>query len=208
MKRKMKTDTEDLAGIKKLVNEILKEQQKIDRYEGDVVASHIRIGSHLTQLRLLAKNNWAKQLKTIGISPRVASRYLKIAQHWPSEIGLSESDLLPRLPPDLLKIEWLCRVPQAQIGDLLDKLDCKKANRPQVIAAVRAALGEDPPPKDEQDVMKFVRRFIDRLVKTVDRLPETFPELEQQDRARELLAAGLHEVQDALQSRPVPAKDL
>jgi molecular chaperone GrpE (heat shock protein) len=200
MKQKALTNTEDSAGIKKLVNEIRKEQQKIDRYEGDVVASHIRLGNHLADLRALAKKTWAKQLKAIGMNPRVASRYLKIAQGWPTEIGLIESDLLPRLPPDLLKLEWLCRVPQAELGNLLDATDCKKATRSQVIAAVREALGEDPPVKKEQDVEKFVERCIHRLVNAVDRLSETFPQADQQTQARDLLATGLRQVLDSLQT--------
>jgi hypothetical protein len=75
MKRKTKIETEDSDGIKKLVGEILEEQQKIDRYEGDVVASHIRLRNHLAGLRALTKRTWAKQLKAIGLGPRVASRY-------------------------------------------------------------------------------------------------------------------------------------
>ena len=80
MKEKTKTNAEDLASIKKLVNEIFKEQQKIDRCEGDIVAAHIRLARHLAELRIMAKKNWGTQLKTIELSPRVASRYLKIAQ--------------------------------------------------------------------------------------------------------------------------------
>lgn len=87
-----------------------------------------------------------------------------------------------------------------QLGDLLDKLDCKKATRPQVIAAVLEALGEDPPANDEQGVEEYVRRFIDRLVRAVEGLSEKFPEPEQQHHARQLLAAGLQRVQDALKA--------
>ena len=199
MKKTIKAETSDSAGIKKLVNEIAKEQQKIDRCEGDLVASHIRIARHLADLRHLAKKDWAKQLKAIGMHPRVASRYLKISQHWDDEIGLRESDLFVRLPPDLLKLEWLCRVPPVQLGDLLDDLDCKKATRPQVIAAVREALGEDPPAKAEDDVEKFVQRFIGRLAKTINQLNESFPEAEQQKQARDLLATGLQQVLDSIQ---------
>jgi hypothetical protein len=200
MKASTKKKAEDSTSINTLVNEIVKEQQKIVRLEGDVVASHIRIGNRLAELRPLAKKTWGRQLKAIGISPRVASRYLKIAENWPAEIGLIESDLLPRLPSDLLKLEWLCRLPKAKLGSLLGKVDCKRSTRPQVIAAVREALGEEPPAKDEHDVEKFVQRFIDRLMKTVDGLGETFPEAEQQDRVRELLGAGLVRVQDALKA--------
>jgi len=204
MKARTKRNAQDSASINMLVDEIVKEQRKIDRLEGDVVASHIRIGHRLAELRPLAKKTWGKQLKAVGISPRVASRYLKIAEHWPAEIGLTESDLLPRLPTDLLKLEWLCRVPQAELADLLGKLDCKKATRPQVVAAVREVLGEDPPAKDEHDVEGFVGRFIARVMRTVDGLHEKFPDTEQQDRARKLLAAGLGRIQDALKAgRPV-----
>jgi hypothetical protein len=196
--KKTKKNAEDSASITKLLDKIVKEQQKIDRHEGDIVASHIRLGHHLAELRALAKKTWAKQLKSIVISPRVASRYLKIAQHWPDQIGLNESDLLPRLPTDLLKLEWLCRVPRAQLPDLLTKLDCKKATRSQVIAAVREALGEAPPNEGEPDVEEFIERLIQKVMDVVARLEDKFHVREQQDRARELLVAGLRQVQDAL----------
>lgn len=196
-----KTDRvdKDVDGIRKLVQAIVKEQQKIDRHEGDVVACHIRIGARLAALRSLAKKTWGKQLKTLEISPRVASRYLKIARNWTDEIGLTESDLMTRLPTDLLKLEWLCRVPVSEMAGLLDTLNCKKATRSQVIAAVREILGEDPPTATD-DVETFVQRLIHRLTGTVERLGDKFPEPEQQKRACELLAVGLLQVQDALQA--------
>jgi hypothetical protein len=195
-----KPTTENLTSITKLHEKIRMEQCKIDHSEGGIVASHIRLGHHLAALRTLAKKTWGSQLKAIGINPRVASRYLKIAQHWPNEIGLKESDCLTRLPVDLMKLEWLCRVPLDGLANLLGKLDCKKATRPQVIAAVREALGEDPPSKDESDVEQFVRRLVDRLTKAVDRMQEKFPEAEQQDRFRGLLAEELHKMQQTLTS--------
>ena len=204
MKEKPNGDTPDRPNTRKLVSEIRKELRKIDGYEGDIVTSHIRLGNHLAQLRQLANGDWTKQLSVIGMSPRVARRYLTIARHWPSETGLKESGLLSRLPTDLLKLEWLCRVPQDKLGPLLDELDCKRASRRQVVTAVRAVLDEAPPAKTERDVQKFVQRFIDRIMRTVDRLHETFPESEQQDHARELLVTRLQEVQEALKARIDP----
>jgi hypothetical protein len=204
MKEKTHANAEDSGDIKSLLDKIVREQEKIDRRERDVVASHIHIGHYLAELRSLAKRPWARQVKAIGISPRVASRYLKVAENWPDGIGLTESDLLPRLPTDLLKLEWLCRVPLDQLGGLLAELDCKKATRSRVTAAVREALGEEPPRRAVRDVETSVERFVDRLFKAVDRLQETFPEPEHRDRARELLAAGLHDVLQAL--KPVCEK--
>jgi hypothetical protein len=198
MKNTKKAESGDSTGIKKLVNEIVKERQKIDRCEGDVVAAYIRIARHLADMRQLAKKGWAKQIKAIGMHPRVADRYLKISQHWHDEIGLSESDLLPRLPPDLLKLEWLCRVPLDRLREMMKAFDCKKATRPQVIAAVREVLGEGPAAKAEPDVNKFVERSLNRLTKMIDRLNETFSKPEKQKQARDLLAAGLQGILDSL----------
>jgi hypothetical protein len=200
MTAKTKKKADDSAGISRLLDKIRTERQKIDGLEGDVVACHIRLGVRLTELRMLAKGTWGRQLKAIDINPRVASRYLKIARHWPNDIGLIESDLLPRLPTDLLKLEWLCRLPLPRLGELLNELDCKKAARSQVIAAVREALGENPPAEDEQDVEKFVQRLVQRFARSVEQLGEKFPDPGQQNRARELLAAGLMQVHDALQA--------
>jgi len=207
MKLKPKSDTPDRQNLQKLVGEIQKEQRKIDRFEGDIVASRIRLGNHLAQLRRLANGDWAKQLSVLEMSPRVASRYLKIAQHWPTEIGLKESDLLPRLPTDLLKLEWLCRVPQDRLGPLLDELDCKRANRRQVVAAVRDVLDEAPPARTERDAQQFVERFTNRIMRTVDKLHETFPDAEQQDQARELLVIRFREIQVALEAQIDPSRD-
>jgi len=205
MKTKSTPDKEDAVAIKKLVTEIAKEQQKLDRYEGDAIACQIRIAARLAKLREQAKRTWGKQLNDLGISPRVASRYLKIAQHWPDEIGLSESDLLRRLPPDLLKLEWLCRVPLAGLPTLLDKLDCKKAARSEVIVAVREALGEDSPaPQPEAE--EFVNRLVQRLKNSIAQLGEKFPNRHQQELARTLLATGLRDIQQALEVETPPTE--
>ena len=197
---KRKTIDEDSASINKVLNKILKEQEKIDQQEGNVIKCHIRLAHHLANLRDLAKKTWGNRLKDLGMNSRVASRYLKIAKYWPTEIGLNESDLLPRLPVDLLKLEWLCRVPLDRLPHLLDHLNCKKATRQQVIAAVREALGEAPPGEPESDVAEFVDRCIRRLMKTVKKLHETFVEPEEQTRGCELLETGLRQVQETLQS--------
>ena len=63
-----------------------------------------------------------------------------------------------------------------------------------------ASVGEDPPAKAEDDVEKFVQRFIGRLAKTINQLNESFPEAEQQKQARDLLATGLQQVLDSIQS--------
>ena len=203
MPSKADTNAKDSDDARKLVQENLKEQTRIDRHEDDVVACHIRLGSRLKKLRSLANGTWGRQLADLGMAPRVASRYLRIATHWPDATGLNESDLR-RLPADLLKLEWLCRVPTTQLGALLDDLDCRKETRSKVIAAVREALGEERPKRATPDVGKYVQRLFNRLTSTLENLDEKFPEQEQQNQARKLLVARLQQLQDSL-SRGLPS---
>ena len=196
--------TDATADIQQIVDAIRAEQQNIDRHEGGVVVCHIRLASRLAELRPLAKRTWGQQLKVLGMNPRVASRYLKIAKHWSPELGLHESDLPPRLPTDLLKLEWLCRVPLQQLREILNDLDCKRASRREVVAAVREALDEEPPPEEEVEV--FVQRFLDRLQGTIGRLEERFPEPDQLNRARQLIRSGLRKMQASLQTAESSAR--
>ena len=87
-----------------------------------------------------------------------------------------------------------------RLGELLNQLDCKKATRSEVIAAVRAMLGETAPAASEPSVTTFVDRCIRRLVKAVDRLQEKFPAADEQAQVRELLKIGLNQVLESLQS--------
>jgi hypothetical protein len=191
-------------GVGALLDQITQEQKKIDQHNGDVVASVIRIAQYLTELRPLVKKTWASQLATVGVSTRVASRYLKLGNSWLGQVGLSDPDLLRRLPDDLTKLEWLCRVPQPQLPRLLDELDCRKAPRPQVIAAVRKELGESKLVRaDAGDVEQLIKRRLDQLVHTIELASGKSPQPEAQARllkllALKLLAAGFDLVERAL----------
>jgi hypothetical protein len=55
----------------------------------------------------------------------------------------------------------------------------------------------------------FVQRLIDQLAKEIGRLSERFPDPDEQGRVRDLLAAGLREVQESLQeSRAIPNEEI
>ena len=190
--------------ITETLTAIATEKEKLAKSEGSVIVAIIQIGLQVLTLRSLASRNWAKWLQTpaINMSRRVASRYLKIAAGWSAEMGLLESHL-DRLPTDLLKLEWLCRVPIGQLPDLLDGLNCKQATRKQVIAAVREALDEPSPTTAPLDVDRAVGRFLERLAGKVARLLDRFLQTDQQDRARALLAAGFSYARQGLEAQPV-----
>jgi hypothetical protein len=201
MKNSKNVEVGDSANVTKLLNEIQKEQDKIARCEGDIVAAHVRLARRLHELRQLANGDWGKQLKKINMNPRVASRYLKIGKHWQDEISLKESDLLQCLPTDLLKLEWLCRPSIDQLSNLLNELDCKKATRSKVISAVREALGEEPLGQRDADVEQFAERCVQRLARSVIKLFEEFASDEQLENACKRLETGLARVQEELGKR-------
>lgn len=70
-------------------------------------------------------------------------------------------------------------------------------------ATVREVLGEDPL-TSRDEVETYVERLLHRMAGTVEKLGEKFPEPEQQNRARELLPAGLDQLRNSLQG-DIPA---
>jgi hypothetical protein len=201
--RKPKSDgTECSAEVVALLEKIVAEQKTVDGQEANAVAAVLRISLHLAELRPLAKKTWAQQLGAIGMCTRVASRYLKIAKSGLAAIGLRESDLTRRLPLDVMRLSWICRVPEPQLPGLLDKIDLKKASRDQVIDAVRKELGVDPPAKARDGHLDAkIQRALGRLVKAAQEISDQFPRPEDQSRARELLAAGLQQVLNVFEAK-------
>jgi len=127
--------------IQQLLAKIQETEQKIHKVEGQALELIIEQSRHLAKLRKKTRKNWLRDLKSINFSPRVASRYLTIAKHWgPNKTP--ESDLLASLPFDLLKLEWLCRLKQADLKKLCDETDLRQTDRGTVINEVKLLLGE------------------------------------------------------------------
>ena len=183
------SQTNDIA---RLLAEIRAEQRKIDRNEGNVIASKITIGTRLAALKAASGRTWGRQQTELGYNPRLASRLMKLAQGWGSEIGRIASDLLPKLPPDLNKLEWLCRLDAGQLRALLAGLDARKASRKEIVSKVRDALGEEPPPAvDTSTAMaKSIDRTFDRLGKTLERLHGEAADAGHAHEVRAAIAAG------------------
>jgi hypothetical protein len=178
---------ENASRVAQLVGEIAGLKKDLDRAEGNLVGSKIRLGMRLLQLRAEAKRTWAQQLKTLGFSPRVASRYLLLGESELAGIGPNGSDLLARLPAEMHKLEWLCRLTIDQLRELLDNLDCKDTERGQVIAAVKKALGQADEAPTAPDIVKATARIFKTLRAAIDQLRGATPSQEQ-ERLRALLA--------------------
>jgi hypothetical protein len=117
----------------------------IHKEQGKSLASVIRIGQHLAELRPLAQHgHWAEQCAALGMNTRMASRHMRISESPLKEIGLSESDLAVKIPTDLNKLEWLAKLPLQQVVTLAAELNLKLASRDKVEEVVRKLVKLDP----------------------------------------------------------------
>jgi hypothetical protein len=195
--------TSQQSEITKIRAEIRAEQQKIDRNEGNVIASWIAIGERLAALQAASGRTWGKQLEGLGYHPRVASRLQKLAKAWGGKIGRIASDLLPQLPADLNKIETLCRLDQEQLRDLLRNINCKKISRRDLVAEVRAALGEEPPTTKSggsDDTLKAIERLLARLAERLEDLKGEAAGAVLGEQLKESLKNGIARLQESIVS--------
>ena len=88
MKKTIKAETSDSAGIKKLVNEIAKEQQKIDRCEGDLVAAGT-FALHVTWRICVI---WRRRIGPNSSRPLVCIRGLQAGTSRSPSTGTMKSD--------------------------------------------------------------------------------------------------------------------
>src|SRR5579864_6805724 len=71
-----------MSQIEKLLEQIKENEEKLREAEGDTVVLIVEQARLMRSLRKKARRNWQKELKKINFSPRVASRYLTIAENW------------------------------------------------------------------------------------------------------------------------------
>jgi hypothetical protein len=129
------------VSVEELVRAIRAEQEKLAEQQSASVAGVVAIGRHLIALRELVQKGWARHLKSIGMNPRVASRYMAIARGSVGQVGHPVSDLAARLPYDVIRLEWLTKLPPDALARLAGEMDLRAATRAEVIKRVKEELG-------------------------------------------------------------------
>jgi hypothetical protein len=191
----------DETAVRGAIDQIKTELRNLARNEGNAVASHLRIGKALAELRAQTKSGWFAQLEELGINARVARRYISLGNSPLAASGLGESALLEQLPPDLMKLEWLGQPQLEQLRELLLTLDCKTAGRSQVNAAAKKMLGRVVAAPTAPNIEKAAAKIFERLYAEAGRLLDTAPP-QHLERARELLADGLRQALEELAGVP------
>jgi hypothetical protein len=172
--------------IADLVAGIRAAQARIDQDEADAIVEQVRIGRLLVDLQKLAGRQWTALVRELGYHARTASRYQKLgASWWADRIGTQGTDWCTGFPPDLQKLEWLCRLSDEQLRALLAKLDPKKASRPAIRRAVQDILGiHDPLRSPSVDMGRLVRSLTNAATRLIAAL---------EDQGQEGLDPGLRE---------------
>src|SRR4051812_18437393 len=94
-----------------ILERVKENEKKAKSNEGASISNVIEMGRLFRELKAKAPRVWGRKLKQLGYHERVASRYLKIGESWPTPDQTPGSDLLAKLPSDVQKLEWLCRLP-------------------------------------------------------------------------------------------------
>jgi len=178
--------------------------------EGQTVLQIISLASRFTELRsqIRAERRWERTVIELGVSPRVACRYLCNGQSWWVE-HTPDSGILPYLPCDLHKLVELCKLSPEQLDVHAKGGSCKERSRNEVQEAVQSILSaSNRTPREAASVETLRKQLtgcVKRLVDVLDDL--TDHEIEEEDRHTlwEELQNKFAEVRDAL--GPVPESE-
>jgi hypothetical protein len=170
-----------LESIQNLYQEVMDgEKANIDRV--------LNLSRILVELKNQAPRTWLKRVEQIGLNQRVARRYLTIGENWSID-RTPESDLLKSMPYDLLKLEWLCRLPMDDLKQLARTMDFRVESRGRVIEAVKRLLGQ--PSTQKEVVSEPLQPLLDKWNNSIEHLLDGIESLNLSQReqlARELEA--------------------
>jgi len=176
------------TNIDTLVEGIKVLNSKMDKAEGKAVLHTIELASMYVELRQNVKNRqWERTLKEVGISPRVASRYLTIGESWwlDQQPGPDE---LARLPWDLEKLESLSKLSVEALPIVLKSINPRQDSRGAVKAAVQRVTGGSPSePADDEITVKKLQKQLSNYVHCMVNVIEDLEEHDLDDEAKEEL---------------------
>lgn len=167
--------TTTTTAIAELVHQIKELLSAMKAQSGTLVLNKVETGRLLSRLRAKANGNWNRMLQEIGMNDRVARRYMALVKNGWWTTGLKESGLHEILPPDVMKLEWLCRLTREQLEGVKD-WPFKHWTREQLIEALKRRFwpgcrlksqqaeneSTDPDIRDETDaelVLSAVNQF-------------------------------------------------
>jgi len=187
----------------KLVQQIKAIQSEMLKDEGNLVLRHVAIGELLIQLKKTAGSKWPQHLAELGYDTRVARRYMQLAKSWWAGDGLKKSELLPELPADLLKLEWLCRLTEEQLAEGVDNWRCREWSRNQVIDAVKKKLNIRAKAKPVHvvtidTIVDDCDKFVERALETIDVSGDEIADPEARQRLLAELSDKFAAIEDAI----------
>jgi hypothetical protein len=162
---------------------------RLAKTEDDTVLRLVEKGQNLIALKACGERDWRRRLNRLALNPRVATRLMTIGR-WGQEIGLNESDRIPGLPQDPLKLEWLAKLDREQVQALVGHLDCRAESRPTVIQEVKKLLGQAVPttkPTARKTTIEAIEKRLAQLSPLIDRIDSASRDGEAAERVRGLL---------------------
>lgn len=147
-----------------IVNSIKSALAEIDQAEGPVILKKIEVGKLLNELRKKAGTGWIVAAKLADLDHRTALRYRAIARSWWGESGL-DAELATKLPSDLQKLEYLCRLSPQQLESWVRFGRAKEMSRARLIMEVQKELGKKATaPRPDTPTFERLEKACDKAV--------------------------------------------
>jgi hypothetical protein len=125
---------DDLAALAQSIEE---ERRLLDEQEADALVTLLRLAGQVAR-------HQAKKGATVG--PAMTASYrralLRVGRSGLGAVVEGDAGLRLRLPPEVGKLEWLCRLDGVALRQLLGQMGLKQARRDEIIRAVKQALGQ------------------------------------------------------------------
>jgi len=192
--------------INDLREQIMAKAKELLKGEGSLLLTVICLGRLFTSLRCsVRKNAWLKELEKMQYKERDVRRYLIIGDSWWSTPQAIGPDLLAKLPYDMHKLEWLCRLSRKELETLTEYRDLRTDSRGEVISRVKKILkvaDDGSVRRSAPTIADIQKRFDTNVIHILDALDE-LPEDTTDEMRIELLEAlmkSFKEIEDTLMS--------
>jgi len=194
-----------MVTIPDLRKQIVEEMEQLHQGEGCLVLKAINLGRLFVALKSSVRRNcWLKELKKLNYDERIVRRYLIIGDSWWIAPPPTGRELLTRLPYDLQKLEWLCRLSQEKLDQLSSCRDLREDSRSEVISRVKQLLGVKGGTSEisEPSLADLQKRFDTNVIRILDAIDELPDETTDQQRLEILdtLTKGFKEIEESLMS--------
>jgi hypothetical protein len=172
--------------LSRKVRQVTDTLMDVHNLDAERIVQFHKLGSLLTEIRLLAEDRWYDVLKELEIEPYRAQQLISVACSWWSHESIKNTEMLAQLPADLDKLYWAStpRPPQQYPADQDPRF---RVWAKAVVRGILPSLTDEDFSKREREVRhQHINDFLKKLKPLVEAL-------------RDLIGEHHYQLQDPIQ---------